>query len=89
MISSFLAKEFNTIGIIGVVMVLCCYFLLQIGRLSARSFWYSFFNFLGSVFILISLYYTWNLASGVIEIAWLLISVYGLGRYFYLRQRCA
>ncbi len=64
-------------------MVLVTYLLLQIERISAKSFNYSFFNLLGSILILISLAYSWNLASGVIEIAWLLISAYGTGKYFY------
>ncbi len=88
MLATFLAKDFNAIGIVGVVMVLVAYFLLQIDKLSQDSITFSLLNFLGSIFILVSLYFTWNLASGVIEIAWLIISFFGLGKavYFYYRK---
>lgn len=75
---SFLANNFNTIGIVGVLLVLLAYLLLQLDRLSQSSIMFSFLNFIGSIFILVSLYFTWNLASGVIEIAWLIISLFGL-----------
>jgi hypothetical protein len=88
MLASFFAKEFNTIGIIGVVMVLVAYLLLQIDKLPQGSITFSLLNFVGSIFILVSLYFTWNLASGIIEIAWLIISLFGLIKaiYFYYRN---
>lgn len=83
----FLAANFNVIGIIGVVLVLLAYLLLQIDKLQQDSITYSALNLVGSVLILISLYYTWNLASGVIEIAWLLISLFGVSKAVYLHLR--
>ena len=83
MLSHFFAKQFNVIGIMGVVLVLGAYLLLQIDKLSQNSITYSLLNLIGSVLILISLLYTWNLASFVIEIAWLLISVFGLGKAIF------
>ncbi len=73
----------NYIGLVGVVLVLVAYLLLQVERMSAKSVMYSFLNAIGSVFILVSLYYHWNLASGVIEIVWLIISLYGLIKSSY------
>lgn len=87
MFADFLAKEFNIIGMIGVAMVLVTYFLLQIDKLSQDSISFSLFNSLGSIFILVSLYFTWNLASGVIEIFWLLISAFGLVKSIILWRR--
>jgi hypothetical protein len=78
MISSFFAEEANIIGVIGVVLVLLAYILLQIGKMKAVWVSYSLLNFIGSAMILVSLYYYWNLASAVIEIAWFIISLYGL-----------
>lgn len=83
----FLAANFNVIGIIGVVLVLLAYLLLQIDKLQQDSITYSALNLVGSVLILISLCYTWNLASGVIEIAWLLISLFGVSKAVYLHLR--
>ncbi len=76
--TEFFAHYFNEIGMVGVVLVLFAYFMLQVGRMSGASVRFSFLNLMGSLLILVSLCYTWNLASGVIEIAWLLISFYGL-----------
>lgn len=80
----FLSFEFNIIGMIGVIFVLLAYFLLQIYKLDQGSIMYSFMNLLGASLILFSLFFTWNLASGVIEIAWLLISLFGLSKAIYI-----
>ena len=80
----FFATQFNVIGIIGVVLVLIAYLLLQIDKLSQDSITFSLLNFVGSIFILTSLYFSWNLPSGIIEIAWLLISFFGLNKAIYL-----
>ena len=85
MLSAFISQQFNGIGLFGVALVLIAYFLLQINQLSQASITFSSLNFFGSIFILISLYFTWNLASGVIEIAWLFISLYGLIMAVYRR----
>lgn len=76
----------NPIGIVGVVLVLIAYTLLQIDRMSQDSIAYSLLNVIGSVLILYSLCYYWNLASGIIEIAWLIISIYGLCKSIRLRK---
>lgn len=80
----FLSSEFNIIGMVGVIFVLLAYFLLQIYKLDQGSIIYSFMNLLGASLILFSLFFTWNLASGVIEIAWLLISLFGLSKAIYI-----
>lgn len=74
----YLSLYSNPIGIVGVVMVLAAYLLLQTYRISAHGVAYTLTNLIGSVLILVSLYYHLNIASLVIEIAWLLISLYGL-----------
>lgn len=84
MLTQFLTQYFNPIGIIGVILVLIAYLLLQIDMLAQDSVTYSLLNLVGSFLILISLYFTWNLASGVIEIAWFVISFFGLGKACYL-----
>lgn len=73
-----LAEFANVIGIIGVVIVLIAYGLLQTRKIDPKAIPFSFLNLIGSVFITYSLLYYWNLASFIIEIAWILISSYGL-----------
>jgi len=76
---------YDAIGIVGVGFVLISYLLLQIDRIEPKSVSYSLLNLAGAILILISLYFTFNLASFIIEIAWLLISAYGLVKAIRLR----
>lgn len=79
--------HYDIIGIIGVGFVLISYLLLQIDRIEPKSVSYSLLNLVGAFLILISLYFTFNLASFIIEIAWLLISAYGLIKALRLRSK--
>ena len=72
----------DLLGMIGVVLILVSYLLLQLERLSATSFSYSATNGLGALLILVSLMYDFNLPAFIIEAFWLLISIYGVVRYF-------
>jgi len=77
---------YDSLGIGGVVIILIAYLLLQLERLSVQDWRYSAANGLGAVLILISLYFSFNLASFLIEIAWLLISIFGLFKALSSRQ---
>jgi len=70
----------NLVGMLGVIIVLATYLLLQLNRLSSLDLSYSIFNCIGSVFILYSLYYHWNFPAALIEIVWIMISLYGIYR---------
>ena len=71
----------DLLGIIGVVLIVATYMLLQLEKLSATSFLYSATNGLGASLILVSLIYEFNLSAFIIEAFWLLISTYGIVRY--------
>lgn len=71
---------YDYVGFFGVGCVLSSYFALQAGKLAADSALYQWTNIIGSIFILISLYYEPNKSSITIQITWILISVYGLVR---------
>lgn len=77
----------NIIGIIGVSIVVSTYFLLQIQKMDAKGFWYSFLNAFGSILIAYSLMYNWNLASFVIEFFWITISLYGIYQWHKNKSR--
>ena len=66
------------IGLIGVGLILVTYGALTFERIDPKHWSYSAGNGLGAVLILVSLFYSFNLASFVIEIAWLAISLFGL-----------
>jgi hypothetical protein len=68
----------DIIGIVGVSFIIMSYFLLQHGKISSDSVTYLTYNLIGAVLVLFSLFYHWNLASVIIEIMWLGISIYGL-----------
>jgi len=70
----------DLVGNAGVLLVLYCYLMLQLGRLPARSLSYSVLNGLGAGFILVSLLVEFNLSAFIVEFVWLLISVYGVIR---------
>jgi hypothetical protein len=73
--------EFHDIvGAVGVALIVAMYLLLQGGRIAATQPWFSVLNALGSALILVSLFYEFNLAAAIIEVFWLLISLYGLVR---------
>lgn len=69
---------FNSIGLVGVAIILTCYFLLNAGTLKSDSITYLLTNILGASLVLVSLIRAWNLPSFIIEVAWILISLYGL-----------
>jgi hypothetical protein len=77
---------FNTIGTIGVAVILSSYFLLQTHRIQSTELRYSLLNFVGSSMILISLFHDFNLPSMIVEAVWSLISVLGILRW-YLKHR--
>ena len=71
---------------IGAGLIVVAYFLLQTGRLEARSLAYSVVNGLGAAAILFSLFFAFNLSAFAIEFFWLLISAYGVVRALQARS---
>ena len=66
------------IGLSGVALLIITYALLQLDKIDPKGFWYSFNNLVVAILVTVSLIYTPNLASIVIEIFWFIISLYGL-----------
>ena len=77
---------FDVLGTVGVAMIIITYVLLQTGRLLSTQLSYSLLNAVGAALILISLYYSFNLSAFIVEAFWLIISVYGIVRYFADRK---
>lgn len=73
------------VGLLGGVIIVAAYFLLQVGRLDSTSISYSVANGLGAAAIIYSLFYEFNLSAFAIESFWLAISLYGI--YRTLRSR--
>lgn len=71
----------DLVGNIGVLMILATYLLLQMERLAATGLLYSAANGLGALLVLVSLTQEFNLSAFIMELAWLLISIYGIGEW--------
>jgi len=76
----------DLVGLIGVSFVVGTYLLSQMGRMAVDRPLYPAVNAIGAVLILFSLHHTFNMASFVIEIFWLFISVAGLVRALMLAK---
>ncbi|MGE4418459.1 MAG: hypothetical protein AB7D38_01350 [Sulfurimonas sp.] len=72
----------DVVGIVGVVIIVITYFLLQSQKIDSKGFLYSFLNAVGSLLVVYSLLYNWNLASFILEFFWILISLYGLKKWY-------
>ena len=72
----------DAIGMAGTVLVVVAYYLLQLERVTANSLTYNVMNLVGASFLLISLCFTFNLASFVIELFWIGASLIGLWKIF-------
>lgn len=68
-------------GYLGVVLVLLAYFLLQERKLQGHGLVYQVMNTLGAIGVMLSLLFgNFNLAAFLMQVAWLLIGIYGMVR---------
>ncbi len=77
----------DIVGLVGVSFVVGTYFLSQIGKMDVTRPLYPALNGLGALFILYSLFHTFNMASFVIELFWLGISLVGLVRSLFVANK--
>ncbi len=70
------------LGNVGVVLIIIDYLLLQLNRISSSSLGYSLMNAIGATLIIISLISNFNLSAFIMEAVWVVISLFGLYRYF-------
>lgn len=76
---------YDILGTLGVAVIILTYVLLQIERVRSDQLIYSLLNAIGAALILVSLYFDFNLPSVVVEGFWLVISLFGIGKYFMKR----
>ena len=72
---------YDILGTLGVGAIVLTYVLLQLEYLRSPQLIYSLLNAVGSALILVSLYFSFNFPSVIVEIFWLLISLFGVGKY--------
>jgi len=78
---------YDILGTAGVGIIILTYILLQIEKIRSDQLHYSLLNAVGALLILVSLYYSFNLPSFIVEFFWLLISLFGIGKYLLRKRR--
>ena len=71
---------YDWVGLVGTLMVLAAYFLLQAGRLHGNGMLYQLLNLFGAAGVLASLYGKFNVSVLLLMTVWIVITVYGLMR---------
>ena len=74
-------------GYIGVLLVLLAFLLLQAHKLHGNGIVYQAMNVLGAIGVMLSLLFgTFNASAFIMQVAWLLIGLYGIGRSVRMRR---
>jgi hypothetical protein len=71
----------NIIGMVGTLFVVGSYFLMQLNKLDPKGLRFNLINLLGAIFLLLSLFVHFNLASFVIELFWIAASILGIYKH--------
>jgi hypothetical protein len=77
---------YDIIGLLGVAFYVVSYSALQFGKLDGNSINYCMLNGAAATLVLISLSKDFNLASAIIQIVWISVSLCGLYRYVKRRS---
>ena len=77
---------FDLAGFTGVLMIVIAYLLLQLDKLPSSSLSYSLLNAVGALLIILSLIFKFNLSAFIVEVFWLLISLFGLTKSLVSRR---
>ncbi len=76
----------DAVGSVGALFVVAAYFATQMRMMNSDDLAFPVVNLLGSVLIVYSLVYNFNLASMLIEGFWIIISLIGIIQHFRLRR---
>ena len=77
---------YDILGTAGVGLIILTYILLQLEKVRSEQLVYSVLNAAGALLILISLCYSFNFPSFIVEFFWLLISLFGIGKYLFKKK---
>lgn len=78
---------YDIIGSVGVGIIIVTYVLLQTERIKSESLLYSLLNASGASLIIFSLYFNFNFSAFIVEFFWVLISVFGIVKYFITKSQ--
>ena len=77
---------YDAVGLLGTLLVVGSYFLMQAGRLGGTSLAYQLANIAGSAGILVSLVGGFNVSVALLQCTWIVISLYGIWRAWRARR---
>ena len=69
---------YQWIGFFGMIFIVIAYLFLQTNKYSINSLQYQLLNLIGAILLLISLFVHFNLGSFIIEVFWIIITIYGI-----------
>ena len=78
---------FDVAGFVGVFLIVIAYLLLQLDKLPSSSLSFSLMNAAGSLLIVLSLLFKFNMSAFLIEVFWFLISLLGLAKWLISRKK--
>jgi len=78
---------FDLAGFIGVLLIVIAYLLLQLDKLASSALSFSLLNAAGSLLIMLSLIFKFNVSAFLVEVFWFLISLIGLSKWLAARKR--
>lgn len=76
---------YDVVGSVGVGIIIFTYVLLQLEKIRSESLLYSLLNATGASLIIVSLIFNFNFSAFIVEFFWVLISLYGIIKYFLKR----
>ena len=74
---------YDVVGTAGVGIIIGTYVFLQLEKIRSESLIYSLLNAAGASLIIVSLLFNFNFSAFIVEFFWVLISLYGIGKYFF------
>ena len=77
---------YDVVGLLGVLFYVTSYSALQFGKLDGNSVYYCILNGIAASLVLVSLTKDFNLASAIIQIVWISVSLCGLVRFWKRRE---
>jgi CRP-like cAMP-binding protein len=78
---------YDWVGMLGVALYLGSYAALQTGFLRGQGYLYPAINMAAAACVLISLANNFNLSSAIIQVSWIVISIIGIARMYYVQSR--
>lgn len=78
---------YDIIGSVGVFIIIFTFILLQTEKIRSEWLIYSVLNAVGASLIVFSLFFNFNFSAFIVEFFWVLISIYGIVKYFLKKSK--